>query len=134
MFSSPPVPTPQVKVFEAHSDYIRSVAVHPTQPFLLTSSDDMLIIRGVNVYPSQIEAELMQVAGLSPHYQLEQGREGNLATLTIRVEALDAGADRAELGARAEERIKTMIGVTASVEVVAPFVVPRSQGKAQRVV
>ena len=97
-------------------------------------SDDMLIIRGVNVYPSQIEAELMQVDGLSAHYQLLKGTDGTMATLTVMVEALDPAADRAALAAQARERIKTMIGVTATVEVVEPFAVPRSQGKAQRVV
>ena len=97
-------------------------------------SDDMLIIRGVNVYPSQIEAELMQVDGLSAHYQLHKGTDGTMATLTVRVEALDPAADRTALAAQARERIKTMIGVTATVEVVEPFAVPRSQGKAQRVV
>ena len=97
-------------------------------------SDDMLIIRGVNVYPSQIEAELMQVDGLSAHYQLHKGTDGTMATLTVMVEALDPAADGAALAAQARERIKTMIGVTATVEVVEPFAVPRSQGKAQRVV
>ena len=97
-------------------------------------SDDMLIIRGVNVYPSQIEAELMQVDGLSAHYQLHKGTDGTMATLTVMVEALDPAADRAALAAQARERIKTMIGVTATVEVVEQFAVPRSQGKAQRVV
>ena len=97
-------------------------------------SDDMLIIRGVNVYPSQIEAELMQVAGLAPHYQLHKGSAGNMATLTVRVEAMESGADFTALAAQARERIKTMIGVSATVEVVEPFAVPRSQGKAQRVV
>ena len=97
-------------------------------------SDDMLIIRGVNVYPSQIEAELMQVDGLSAHYQLHKGTDGTMATLTVMVEALDPATDRAALAAQARERIKTMIGVTATVEVVEPFAVPRSQGKAQRVV
>lgn len=97
-------------------------------------SDDMLIIRGVNVYPSQIEAELMQVDGLSAHYQLHKGNDGTMATLTVMVEALDPAADRVALAAQARERIKTMIGVTATVEVVEPFAVPRSQGKAQRVV
>ena len=97
-------------------------------------SDDMLIIRGVNVYPSQIEAELMQVDGLSAHYQLHKGTDATMATLTVMVEALDPAADRAALAAQARERIKTMIGVTATVEVVEPFAVPRSQGKAQRVV
>ena len=97
-------------------------------------SDDMLIIRGVNVYPSQIEAELMQVDGLSAHYQLHKGTDGTMATLTVMVEALDPAADRVALAAQARKRIKTMTGVTATVEVVEPFAVPRSQGKAQRVV
>jgi phenylacetate-CoA ligase len=98
-------------------------------------SDDMLIIRGVNVYPSQVEAELLQVPGLAPHYQLHVGREGNLATLTITVERDPAGfaQDDASVARQAEARIKTMIGVTTSVRVVDPEAVPRSQGKAQRV-
>jgi len=99
-------------------------------------SDDMLIIRGVNVYPSQIEAELLQISGLSPHYQLHKGSDGNMATLTVKVErAEDATSeDAAGLAARAEQRIKTMVGVSTTVEVVEPGEVPRSQGKAQRVV
>jgi len=98
-------------------------------------SDDMLIIRGVNIYPSQVEAELLQVPGLAPHYQLHVGREGNLATLTITVERDPAGfaQDDASVARQAEARIKTMIGVTTSVRVVDPEAVPRSQGKAQRV-
>jgi len=99
-------------------------------------SDDMMIIRGVNVYPSQIEAELLQISGLSPHYQLHKGSDGNMATLTVKVErAEDATSeDAAGLAARAEQRIKTMVGVSTTVEVVEPGEVPRSQGKAQRVV
>jgi len=99
-------------------------------------SDDMLIIRGVNVYPSQIEHELLQVDGLTPHYQLHKGTHNNLATLTIRVESSTPLGDgeSQRLGALAAARIKTMIGVSADVEVVGPFDVPRSQGKAQRVV
>ena len=99
-------------------------------------SDDMLIIRGVNVYPSQIEAELLQIAGLSPHYQLHRGTEGNMATPTVRVERAEDAAPDAAVGLAdlARQRIKTMVGVTTSVEVVEPGAVPRSQGKAQRVV
>lgn len=99
-------------------------------------SDDMLIIRGVNVYPSQIEAELLQVDGLSPHYQLHKGTDGNMATLTVKVERAEGtGAEGADALARdAQQRIKTMVGVTSTVEVVEPGTVPRSQGKAQRVV
>jgi len=99
-------------------------------------SDDMLIIRGVNVYPSQIEHELMKVDGLSPHYQLHKQTEGTMATLTVRVEAEVALADddAVRLGGLAQQQIKNMVGVTAAVEVMAPGQVPRSQGKAQRVV
>ncbi len=99
-------------------------------------SDDMLIIRGVNVYPSQIEAELLQIDGLSPHYQLHKGSDGNMATLTVKVERAENSATEhaAGLAARAEQRIKTMVGVSTAVEVVEPGEVPRSQGKAQRVV
>ncbi|MGB1653362.1 MAG: phenylacetate--CoA ligase PaaK [Acidimicrobiales bacterium] len=99
-------------------------------------SDDMLIIRGVNVYPSQIEAELLQIDGLSPHYQLHKGSDGNMATLTVKVERVEdaTSEDAAGLAVRAEQRIKTMVGVSTTVEVVEPGEVPRSQGKAQRVV
>ncbi|MDG1410502.1 MAG: phenylacetate--CoA ligase [Acidimicrobiales bacterium] len=99
-------------------------------------SDDMLIIRGVNVYPSQIEHELMKVDGLSPHYQLHKHTEGTMATLTVRVEAATAVAEveATRLSALAQHQIKSMVGVTAGVEVVGPGQVPRSEGKAQRVV
>jgi phenylacetate-CoA ligase len=99
-------------------------------------SDDMLIIRGVNVYPSQIEAELLQIDGLSPHYQLHKGSDGNLATLTVKVERAEDSVSEASavLAAEAQQRIKTMVGVSTAVEVVEPGEVPRSQGKAQRVV
>lgn len=99
-------------------------------------SDDMLIIRGVNVYPSQIEHELMKVDGLSPHYQLHKHTEGTMATLTVRVEAATAvdEVEAARLSGLAQHQIKSMVGVTAGVEVVAPGQVPRSEGKAQRVV
>ncbi len=99
-------------------------------------SDDMLIIRGVNVYPSQIEAELLQIDGLSPHYQLHKGSDGNLATLTVKVERAEDSVTEASavLAAEAQQRIKTMVGVSTAVEVVEPGEVPHSQGKAQRVV
>ncbi len=99
-------------------------------------SDDMLIIRGVNVYPSQIEAELLQIDGLSPHYQLHKGSDGNLATLTVKVERAEDSVTEASavLAAEAQQRIKTLVGVSTAVEVVEPGEVPRSQGQAQRVV
>lgn len=98
-------------------------------------SDDMLIIRGVNVFPSQVEAEIFKVSGLSPHYLLEVGTEGHLKTLTVRVEHAP-DLDSATTDTLAEElahHIKSNIGITAAVDVVPPASVPRSQGKAQRV-
>ena len=98
-------------------------------------SDDMLIIRGVNVYPSQIEAEILKLDSLSPHFQLTVGRDGNLTSLSIRVERNPqfTGAD-AEVADRLRGHIKDNVGVTVDVVVVSPGEVPRSQGKAQRVV
>ena len=98
-------------------------------------SDDMLIVRGVNVFPSQIEAEVLRVDGLSPHFQIHVDRAANLAALTVRVER-DPASRRAseELAAALGAHIKANIGVSAEVEVAEPGIVPRSQGKAQRVV
>src|SRR5262245_12889715 len=95
-------------------------------------SDDMLIVRGVNVFPSQIEELILRESALAPHYVLELTREGRLDCLTVRVEARDA--PDAEIGRALQHRIKAMIGVTASVEVVARGAIERSQGKAKRVV
>jgi phenylacetate-CoA ligase len=101
-------------------------------------SDDMLIIRGVNVFPSQIEAVLMRDEQLAPHYVLEIRREGALDTLEVLVESrptLTLTADEnAALARRAEQLIKGFVGVTATVRVVAPGTIERSQGKAKRVI
>jgi phenylacetate-CoA ligase len=91
-------------------------------------NDDMLIIRGVNVYPSQIEAVLIGLPDIAPHYQLVVERHGSLDVLTIEVESSDSGAAE-----RVGHHIKSMIGVTAAVTVMKPGEVPRSQGKAVRV-
>jgi len=101
-------------------------------------SDDMLIIRGVNVFPSQVEAEIFKVPGLSPHYQLHVTQNGNMKTLSVNVERepdTDGEGDGANgLAARLKKHIKDNIGITADVVVAEPHTVPRSQGKAQRVV
>jgi len=101
-------------------------------------SDDMLIIRGVNLFPTQIEELLLQDGRLSPHYQLQVDRPGNMDELTVRVEpkievAGDADAVAAA-GRDLQQRIKTMCGVTAKIEMNEIDGVPRSQGKAQRIV
>jgi phenylacetate-CoA ligase len=96
-------------------------------------NDDMLIIRGVNVYPSQIEAVLIGLPGIAPHYQLVVERRGSLDELTIEVEAASAGEKFAEIEKQVSHHIKSRIGVTAAVSVKKPGEVPRSQGKAVRV-
>lgn len=98
-------------------------------------SDDMMIIRGVNVYPSQIESVLVGRPGLAPQYQLVLTRQGHLDRLRIEVEAQPGvPEDRfGELAADAIHHIKSMIGITAEIAVLASGSVPRSQGKAVRV-
>jgi phenylacetate-CoA ligase len=98
-------------------------------------TDDMMIVRGVNVFPTQIEEQILAVDGLAPHYTCVLTRPGNLDELTVRVEALgETGQEAAgPLGAALAERIKNRIGVTARVEVVAPHALERSTGKARRI-
>jgi phenylacetate-CoA ligase len=99
--------------------------------------DDMLIIRGVNVFPSQVEAVLVGFPGVAPHYQIALTREGSLDTMTLEVEAApDAPADEAsrnQIADRVVRHIKERIGLTCRVVVKGPGEMPRSQGKAVRV-
>jgi phenylacetate-CoA ligase len=96
-------------------------------------SDDMLIIRGVNLFPSQVEELVLQVPALSPHYQLEVTREGHLDHLTVHVEH-GSGADADRARRELEHRIKALIGVSAHVVVHTPASLERSVGKAKRVI
>jgi phenylacetate-CoA ligase len=93
-------------------------------------SDDMMIIRGVNVFPSQIEELILKQADLTPHYVCELGKEGHLDTLTIKVE----GAQSTEAGKQLESDIKAYIGVTSRVLVLPAGGIERSVGKAKRVI
>lgn len=99
--------------------------------------DDMLIIRGVNVYPSQVEAVLIGFPGLAPHYQIILTREGILDMMTVEIEVAPGHAlgdvDRARKAKEVTHHIKSLIGVTCKVLVKAEGEVPRSQGKAVRV-
>ena len=102
-------------------------------------SDDMLIIRGVNVFPSQVESVLLGIEGLEPHYQLIVDREGSLDTLEIHVEmSEDLFSDEIKTLQNIERRItkdiKDYLGVTAKVKLVGSKSLGRSEGKAQRVV
>src|SRR5216684_722912 len=98
-------------------------------------SDDLLIIRGVNVYPSQVEALLVGFPGLAPHYQILVTRDGPMDAMTLEVElASPAPSDApAKIAGDVRHRIKAMVGVTCDVVIKTPGEIPRSQGKAVRV-
>ena len=98
-------------------------------------NDDMLIIRGVNVFPSQIEEQILKVPALSPHYLLEVSRPGRMDELKVLVERrADSAASEATAAAQAlKHHIKTLIGVSATIEVAEPGGIARSAGKAQRI-
>lgn len=104
--------------------------------FRLTGrTDDMLIIRGVNVYPSQVEEMLLGFAHLAAHYQLVVRRDNSMDTLLVQVEAHPDLAAEAypAVAAKVEHQVKSKVGATCIVEVLRPGEVPRSEGKAMRV-
>lgn len=103
-------------------------------------SDDMMIIRGVNVFPTQIEELLTRLPLLGAHYQLEIGKEGHLDTLKVCVElatqtasGVSAG-DRSNIAKELKHLIKTHVGVSTEVQIKNPFEIERSVGKARRVI
>ena len=99
-------------------------------------SDDMLIIRGVNVFPTQVEEQILKVSNLAPHYQIEITRTENLDEMTINVE-LSPGADttaKQPAAAELQKHIKDLIGISARVNVHEEGGVARSEGKAKRVI
>src|SRR3954451_843736 len=98
-------------------------------------TDDMMIVRGVNLFPTQVEEQILAVEGRAPHYTCVLTRPGNLDEPTVQGESL-GGPDASTTGtleAALAERIKNRIGVTARVEVVAPHALERSTGKARRI-
>lgn len=102
-------------------------------------TDDMLIIRGVNVFPSQVEHVLMGVDGVEPHYQIVVDREGNLDTMQVQVEVSEGVfSDEIRvlenLTKHIQTEIKDLLGVTCKVKLVEPKTIQRSEGKAQRVI
>jgi len=99
-------------------------------------SDDMLIIRGVNVYPTQIEEQVLAIEALAPHYLIEVSRSGNMDMVTVLVETKpeSGGNDREAIGTLLTQRIKSYVGISSKVVVRDEGGIPRSQGKAQRVV
>ena len=106
---------------------------------ILGRTDDMLIIRGVNVFPSQIESLLLETEGVSPHYQLILRREESMDTLEIQVEVnenffSDEIKHLQRLERKLTKSIKEFLGVTVEIKLVEPQSISRSEGKAQRIV
>jgi len=102
-------------------------------------TDDMLIIRGVNVFPSQIEEALLQVEGTAPHYLIQIERPGALDQMTVKVEVRpetfsDKMSQMQALRDRIDRKIQSVTGIRATVELVPPQTLERSAGKAKRVV
>ena len=102
-------------------------------------TDDMLIIRGVNLFPSQIEHVLMSVDEVEPHYQLIVERQGSLDTIEVQVEVSEkVFSDEVKvlegLSKRIQKDMKDLLGITATVKLVEPKTIQRSEGKAQRVI
>jgi phenylacetate-CoA ligase len=106
---------------------------------LLGRTDDMLIIRGVNVFPSQIEEVLLKVEGIEPHYQLVVERKEQLDSLEVQVEMNERlFSDEIKVLERSESKIAealyAALGIQTRVKLVEPKSIPRSEGKAKRVV
>jgi phenylacetate-CoA ligase len=102
-------------------------------------TDDMLIVRGVNVFPSQIEAVLLQVEGVEPHYQIIVDRQNVLDDLEVWVEVSESiFADEVRrleaLSERLRRELYEMLGISARVKLVEPRSIQRSEGKAKRVI
>ncbi|TCC40742.1 phenylacetate--CoA ligase PaaK [Kribbella speibonae] len=96
-------------------------------------TDDMMIVRGVNVFPTQIEEQILLVEGLTPHYLCILTRPHRLDELTVQVEGAPGFTDPTTAATTLAHRIKDRVGVTASVEVLPPHALERSLGKAKRI-
>lgn len=112
---------------------------HARMHRVMGRTDDMLIIRGVNVFPSQIESVLLEIGETEPHYQLIVDREGNLDDLEIWVEVSerlfsDQVRQLEELEARIKREIASTLGISSRVKLVEPKTIARSEGKAKRVI
>ncbi len=102
-------------------------------------TDDMLIIRGVNVFPSQVESVLVNIHGVAPHYMLVVDRVGATDQLEVQVEVTeetfsDTVSSMEKLTKEIQEKLKSVIGLSARIRLVAPKSIPRSEGKAKRII
>jgi phenylacetate-CoA ligase len=95
-------------------------------------TDDMIILRGVNVFPTQIEEQILAIKGLAPHFQIELNRDNRLDAMTVHVEK-SRNSDPDELSELLSARIKDVVGITAKVNLKDAGSVPRSEGKAVRI-
>ena len=97
-------------------------------------SDDMIILRGVNIFPTQIEERLMEVPELAPHFQIELTREGRMDSMSVHVEVASTEVEMAKAAAHLKHRIRQTVGVSVRVNIGTPESVGRSQGKAVRLI
>jgi len=107
---------------------------------IMGRTDDMIIVRGVNIYPSQVEHELMKIEGVEPHYQIIVDRKGTLDCLEIQVEMMadSPGSDMMayieKKEREIENRLRDVLLINSKVELVPPKAIPRSEGKAKRII
>jgi phenylacetate-CoA ligase len=96
-------------------------------------SDDMIILRGVNVFPTQIEEQILKCQGLTPHFHIELTRAGRMDTMTVHVESTHHPA-HPTAAKELSHHIKSIVGVTAEITIHPPATLPRSEGKARRII
>lgn len=112
---------------------------HPRIMRILGRTDDMIIVRGINVFPSQVESVLMRIPEIGNNYQIIVDRKGPLDVMTVKVEVTESTfsdkiADLMSLSNEVSRQLKSVLNITAEVELVEPGVIPRSEGKARRVI
>ena len=112
---------------------------HPRIMRILGRTDDMIIVRGINVFPSQVESVLMRIPEIGDNYQIIVDRKGPLDVMTVKVEVTESTfsdkiADLMSLSNEVSRQLKSVLNITAEVELVEPGVIPRSEGKARRVI
>ena len=109
----------------------------PFQSRIKGRSDDMMKVKGVIVFPSQIEAALMKVDGVSDNYQIVKTQKGNITSLSVEVEPTDARYKEGKLDSlekQAEDEIYSVLNLHVPVKAIEPKTIPRSTGKAKRVI
>ena len=112
---------------------------HPRIMRILGRTDDMIVVRGINIFPSQVESVLMRIPEVGDNYQLIVDRKGPLDVMTVKVEVTESTfsdkiADLMSLSKMVGKELKGVLNITAEVELVEPGTIPRSMGKAQRVI